>query len=113
LTKGGRKRRRADPHGDASFTERGSPGDQESEQVHGVLPADLSVVAQVLLDLLELGHPVAVEGLVDHTRRYTLWKAAWSVGLITISSMHTWAGREAIQTMASATSCAWSGWTPA
>ena len=45
-------------------------------------------------------------------RRWTLWMAAWSVHLMSISSMQTCGGRLAAQTNASAMSSAASGMTP-
>ena len=55
-----------DADGDAGFAQGGGAGEEKAEEVHGVFPADFAVVADVLLDLLELGHGVAVEGLEDH-----------------------------------------------
>ncbi|MDB6121426.1 MAG: hypothetical protein JWQ71_419 [Pedosphaera sp.] len=57
-----------DEDGDAALSQGGGAGDEESQEVHGVFPADLAVVADVLLDFLELAHGVAVEGLKDHLR---------------------------------------------
>lgn len=50
---------------------------------------------------------------VHQTRRCTLWIAAWSVHLISISSTQTWGGRLATHTNVSAISSAVSGSTPA
>lgn len=55
-----------DLHGDAAFAQGGRAGEEEAQEVHSVFPADFAVVAQVLLDLLELAEGVAVEGLKDH-----------------------------------------------
>ena len=55
-----------DADGDAGFAQGGGAGEEEAEQMHGMLPADFAVVAEVLFDFLELGQGVAVEGLEDH-----------------------------------------------
>ena len=49
---------------------------------------------------------------VQVVRRWTLWTAAWSVGLTSSSSMLTCGGRLATQTRMSAMSSAVSGWVP-
>ena len=50
----------------------GGAGEQQAQQVHGVFPADFAVVAEVLLDFLELAQGVAVEGLENHLGQETL-----------------------------------------
>ena len=57
-----------DPHGDDALPQRRHAGEQQPDQVHGVLPANVSARAQVLLQLLELRQHVAVVGLIDQPR---------------------------------------------
>ena len=69
-----------DAHGDAMLTQGGGSADEEAEQMHGVLPFDLALVAEVLLNLLELAQCIPVEGLEDHLREEALANAQQLVG---------------------------------
>ena len=52
-------------HAQFAFPQCGNAGQEQSHEVHGVFPFDLPAGAEVLLQLLELAHHVAVVGLVN------------------------------------------------
>ena len=53
-----------DPYWDKAVSKHVNAGDQQSDEVHDVLPLHLSLIAKIGLHFLELRHDVAVVGLV-------------------------------------------------
>ena len=50
---------------DVVVAQRGDAGEKQADEVHGVFPFDLALVAEVLFELFELRENVGVVGAVD------------------------------------------------
>ncbi len=63
-----------------AFPQRGDAGEEQVHEVHGVFPFDLTAGAEVLLQLLELAHHVAVVGLVNELGNEALTRGQQFLG---------------------------------